>query len=45
MTIKQCPRCLNNRRYNNPVSYVWWWVKEHGLMCWHCYDKLKEKNT
>jgi hypothetical protein len=26
------------------VSFVWWSVMGHGYMCWHCFDKLKEKN-
>jgi len=45
MKIKQCPRCLKNRFNNSPVSYVWWSVMGHGYMCWHCFDKLKEKNN
>lgn len=45
MRIKECPRCLKNRFNNSPVSYVWWWMCGQGMMCWKCYDKLKEKNT
>lgn len=45
MKIKQCPRCFKNRFNDSPVAYVWWTVKNHGYMCWHCFDKLKEKNT
>jgi hypothetical protein len=45
MKIKQCPKCLKNRVNNSSVSFVWWAVKGHGYMCWHCFDKLKEKNN
>jgi hypothetical protein len=34
-----CPKCEQTRKNNSPVSYVWWHVKGHGLMCYDCYDK------
>ncbi len=45
MKIKQCPKCLKNRFNNSPFYFVWWSTKNHGYMCWHCFDKFKEKNN
>ena len=45
MKIEHCERCNKNRRSNSPYSYVWWWVKGAGLMCWHCYDRYKRSKA
>jgi len=41
--IRHCEKCNKNRRYNNPIDYVWWWVMGKGLMCWHCYNRYKKE--
>ena len=40
--IALCPRCNKMRRDNSPYSFVWWRVLGFGLMCWHCFDRLKK---
>lgn len=40
--IQLCPRCGKMRRNHSPYAYVWWHVMGVGLMCWHCFDRLKK---
>lgn len=39
MRIKFCEKCQKRKYYNNPYSFVWWWIDGQGLMCYACAEK------